>query len=90
MHSRQSLLFSNNDIWLKKDNPNFDVTMGNFDVSEVCELVGLYLLNILKRKFGGKNLGLYRDDGLTCFENKSGPELEKSKRRYVKFLKVTV
>ena len=87
MHSRKSLLFSNNDILLKKDNPNFDVTVGNFDASEVCELIGLYLLNILKSVFGGKNIGLYRDDGLTCFENKSGPELEKIKKKICKIFK---
>ena len=56
--------FSNNEIRVKKDYPNFDVTMGSFDGAEVCELVGLYLLNILKSEFGGKNIGLYRDDGL--------------------------
>ena len=42
MHSRKSLLFSNNDIWVKKDNLNLDVTMGSFNGTEVCELVGLY------------------------------------------------
>ena len=31
MDSRKSLLFNNNEIWVKKDNPNFDVTMGTFD-----------------------------------------------------------
>ena len=46
MHSRKSLLFSNNEIGVKKDNPDFDVTMGSFDRAEVCELVGLYLLII--------------------------------------------
>ena len=51
MHSRKSLLFSNNEIWLKKDNPNFDVTMVSFDGAEVCELVSLYLLNILKSEY---------------------------------------
>ena len=64
--------------------------MGSFDGTEVSKLVGLYLLNILKSEFGGKNLGLYRDDGLSRFENKSGPELEKIKRGYVKVLKITV
>ena len=64
--------------------------MGSFDGTEVCKLVGLYLLNILKCEFGGKNLGLHRDNGLSHFENKSGPELEKIKRGYVRFLKITV
>ena len=87
MHSRKSLLFNNNEIWVKKDNPNFDVTMGSFDGAEVCELVGLYLLNILKSEFGGKNIGLYRDDGLSYFENKSERELEKVKKKICKFFK---
>ena len=56
MLSRKSLLFSNTGIWVKKDNPNFDVTMGSFNGAEVCELVGLYLLNILESEFGGKNI----------------------------------
>ena len=40
VHSRKLLLFSNNEIWVKKDNPNFDVAMGSFDGAEVCELFG--------------------------------------------------
>ena len=69
MYSRKSLLLRNNEICVKKDNPNFDVAMGSFDGPEVCELVGLYLLNILKKEFGGKNIGLYRGNGLSCFRN---------------------
>ena len=58
-----------------------------FDGAEVCELVVLYLLNILKSEFGGKNIGLYRDDGLGSFENKSDPELEKTKKKISKIFK---
>ena len=61
--------------------------MGSFDGAEVCELVGLYLLNILKSEFGGKSIGLYRDDGLSCFENKSGPDLGKTKKNICKICK---
>ena len=38
--SRKVLLFSNNEIWVKEDNPNFDVTMRSFNGAEVCDLVG--------------------------------------------------
>ena len=41
MHERKSLLFSKDDVWVKKDNPSFDVTMGSQDRAEVCELVRL-------------------------------------------------
>ena len=46
-HSRKSLLFSNSEAWIKKESDLFDVTMGSFDGAEVCELVGLYLLDQL-------------------------------------------
>ena len=72
MHYRKSLLFKNTDIWIKKeDNKDFDVTMGSFDGAEVCELVGLYILHILSTKYGKNLNGIYRVDGLACFENVS-------------------
>ena len=36
--SKKSLLFNNNEIWIKKDNPNFDVTMGSFDGTDASYL----------------------------------------------------
>ena len=89
MNSRKPLSLSNNEIRVEKGNSNFDITIGSFDGAEVCELVGLYIPNILKKEFCGKNIGLYRDDGLSRFEYKSGLELKK-KKSYVKFLKITV
>ena len=65
-HARKSLLFDNGKLWTKKDGCNslFDVTMGSFDGAEICELVGLFILNHLGKRFGKENIGLYRDDGL--------------------------
>ena len=37
--------------------------MGSYDGAEVCELIGLFILNTLQDRFG-KDVGLYRDDGL--------------------------
>ena len=34
----------------KKTGENFDVAMGLFDGAEICELVGLFLLNQLASK----------------------------------------
>ena len=76
-----------NEVWLKKDNPDFDVTMGSFDGAEVCELVGLYLLDVLSEEFGDNKIGLYRDDGLSCFQNLSGPESQKIKKKICKIFK---
>ena len=44
----------------------------------------MYFLNILKSEFGGKNGWLSREDGLCCFENEPGSELEKMKKEIFK------
>ena len=61
--------------------------MGSYDGAEVYELVGLYILDILIKEFGHDNIGLYRHDGLGCFQNLSGPESEKVKKRLCKIFK---
>ena len=61
--------------------------MGSFDEAEVCELVELYLLHILVTKFGKENISLYSDDGLSCFQNHTGPALEKIKKKLRKIFK---
>ena len=81
LHSRKSLLFGKTIIWVKKDKSDFDLTMRSYDGVEVCELVRLYLLNLLTNEFGKYNLSLYRDDGLSCFQNISGPESVKIKMK---------
>ena len=58
IHSRKSFLYNNNEFRAKKDDINFDVTTTNFDGVEACELVGLYLLSILKSKFDRENIGM--------------------------------
>ena len=71
-HARKSLLFDDSGAWVKNDGkPLFDVTMGSFDGAEVCELVGLYLLNKIKPLLDSNNIGLYRDDGLAIVHKQS-------------------
>ena len=43
--------------------------MGSFHGAEICELVGLFSLGALGNIYGHDRIGLYGDDGLTCFEN---------------------
>ena len=90
MHARRSLLFNNDSLWVKKNgDPNFDVTMGSFDGAEICELVGLYILNELSNKFVNGNIGLYRDDGLACFHNVNGPQADKYRNFLLKHSRTT-
>ena len=59
---------------------NFDVTMLSYDGAEVCELIGLYILNRLSEKYDKESTGLYHDDGLAVFSNISGPQRDRIKK----------
>ena len=62
MHARKSLLFDKNTPWCKKDNSTlFDETMGSYNGAEVCELVGVSILNKLTEKYNNKDIGLYTE-----------------------------
>ena len=93
-HSRKSLLFDKDKPWIKREgNSLFDVTMGSYDGAEVCELVcelvGIYVLNILANKYDKSKIGLYRDDGLAAFKNISGSKADKIKKDITKIFKET-
>ena len=79
-HSRKSFLFCEDQPWVKKEAPDFDVTMGAYDGAEICELVGLYILNLMTNLIDKKYIGLYRDDGLAMVKG-SWPELERLKKQ---------
>ncbi len=80
-HARKSVLFNDGKPWTKKDsNSLFDVTMGSYDGAEICELVGLFILNKLGQKFGKENIGLYRDDGLAIMKSKSARLADKTRK----------
>lgn len=86
-HARRSLLFNNGEPWVKKEDENFDVTMGAYDGAEVCELIGIFIQAQLSEKFDKRNFGLYRDDGLAIFRNTSGPQAERIKKEFQKVFK---
>ena len=78
LHARKFLIFSKSKPWEKTVNESlFDITMGNYDGAEICELVGLHILFILGKVYGTQNLGLYQDDGLPYFHKISGPASDK-------------
>ena len=87
MHARKSLLFANGKTWVKQTGDLFDVTMGSYDGAEICELVGLYMLNLVREKFPNLNFGLYRDDGMGAYENLPGPATERLKKSIIKLFK---
>lgn len=79
-NARKSVLFYENNPWVKKDGKDFDITMGSYDGAEACELVGLYILDKIKTIIDPKNVGLYRDDGLAAIPG-SGPAVERTRKQ---------
>ena len=47
-HIRKSLLFDSSLTRIKKQGDLFDASMGAYDGTEVCKLMGTYMLNYLK------------------------------------------
>ena len=47
--------------------------MGGYDSSQIADLVGLYILDILTRIISPQQVGIYRDDGLLYIPNSNGP-----------------
>ena len=81
-------MFDGEDTWSKKStNDLFDVTMGSNDSSEIAELVGLYLLDQLGKRFGKNQIGLYRDDGLAILPSTSGPKAERARKDLIEIFK---
>jgi len=71
----------------KKHDSNFDVTMGSYDGTETCQLIGIYLLNLLTTEMNLEcNLGLYRDDGLIVCEG-TPRHIEQNKKQICNFFR---
>ena len=93
-HARKNVLIdSDGQIWEKKSNPDFDVSMGSMDGAEVSELVGIYMISKLMLKFNKANFGIYRDDGVMVVRG-GGPEVDRARKEVIKIfnqedLKVT-
>ena len=61
--------------------------MGSYDGAEVCEVVGLFMLDMLSKSFEKKYFSLYRDDGLSIFRNYNGHQNNKVRKYLMKVFK---
>jgi hypothetical protein len=76
--ARKAMLYMNGKPWAKKGGDIFDVGMGFFDGTEICEIVGLFLLEELQEL--DINIGIYRDDGLAV-SNLTPRGVEQTKKK---------
>ena len=61
--------------------------MRAYDGAEVCEFVGLFLLNNLANKFDKNSVSLYRDVGFALFKNINGHQADKIRNEFYQLLK---
>jgi len=61
--------------------------MGSYDGAEICELIGLLILNNLSNLVAKNDVGLYRDDGLIVVRNKRGRSTDKLRKEIVQSFK---
>ena len=61
--------------------------MGAYDGAEVCELVGTFFLEKISEICNKGDIGLYRDNGLAVFSNKSSTNLKKIKKNLKRLFK---
>ena len=88
LNARQTLMFTKGKTWSKRNASNcFDVAMGSYDGAEICELVGLFVLDQLKKIVPRQNIGLYRDDGLAVVESTNGPKADKTRKDTIEIFK---
>ena len=71
----------------KDTSVEFDVTMVNYDGTEVYKIVGLFMLDMLSKLFEKNSIGLYRDDGLSIFRNYNGHQSDKVRKDLTKLFK---
>ena len=78
----KTIMFHDDNIWRKKDvNDLFDIPMGSYHGAEICDLVGLVILERLSQIFPPCSYGLYRDDGLGFTPITNPSSLERLKKQ---------
>ena len=88
LHSRKSLLFSADGVWIKHSGSLFDVTMGSYDGAEICELVEMFLLSKQSDIIHIDSIGLHSDDGLAIIGKASGLEMERTRKKVIAIFKM--
>ena len=78
----ESLLFRDQETWMKKGGELFALNMGAYDdAAEIFELVEISMVYKFQQLNKINNFDLYKDDGLAVVKNINGPQSEKAKKK---------
>ena len=72
---------------MKKEGDSFRVITEAYDGAEVYELIGIYMLYLIGKKYSSKNIGLYRDNGLPYSKSQEDQLQKKIKKQLQYFFK---
>ena len=61
--------------------------MGTYDVAEIRELIGIFMLPLLSKHIKKSHGGLCRTDNLATLKNNSGPEADNLKIKFQQLFK---
>ena len=61
--------------------------MGSYDGAEICELVGIYILDRLLKIHAKCDVGLYRGDGLVVVRNAIGRMADRTGKDFTRIFK---
>ena len=61
--------------------------MGSYNGTEICKLVGIYILSWLAAIVKESNCGVYRDDGLVILRNINGQQIDRTHKNIIKIFK---
>ena len=61
--------------------------MGSYNGTEICKLVGIYILSCLATIVKENNCGVYRDDGLVILGNINGQQIDRTHKNIIKIFK---
>ena len=75
---------------MKKESDLFDVSMGAYDGAEVCEFIGIFLLNLLGRQCDSKTLVYKRTMDCQFLRTVVVRKWKKLRNTYKKYLKTLV
>ena len=61
--------------------------MSCYDLAEICELVGIYILTRLASIIKKSDCGHYRDDDLVILRNVNGQQIDRTRKNIIKIFK---
>ena len=85
---RKSILADNHRTWVKNLWENFNIPMGTFDLAQIADLIGIYILDMLGHIVNLEQVGLYRVEGIIFIPDSNGPKISRIQKKIIRAFKL--